>query len=143
LTWATSRAAQLLDSLIKGEPRPEGPRYIPPTKRIVRQSTDVFAVDDPIVTVALRFISEHSHKAIRVDDVAKRAAVSRRSLERKFQAVIERPISDEITRLRLERVKRRLIESDDSIKTLVPVRFSTVRYSRRSKSLTALTLGVE
>lgn len=112
------RAAELLDGLIKGQRPPEAPLYIPPTKLIVRQSTDVFAVDDPIVSLALRFISEHSHEAIRVDDVAEHAAVSRRSLERKFQDVIGRSIADEITRLRLERVKRRLIESDDSIQIL-------------------------
>ncbi|MCH8922300.1 MAG: substrate-binding domain-containing protein [Planctomycetes bacterium] len=112
------RAAELLAGLIEGEPPPEKPIYIAPTNLIVRQSTDVFAVDDPIVSLALRFISEHSHEMIRVDDVAESVAVSRRSLERKFQDVIARPIADEITRLRLERVKRRLVESDDSIQTV-------------------------
>jgi LacI family transcriptional regulator len=112
------RAAELLDGLIRGEPPPEAPLYIPPTQLIVRQSTDVFAVDDPVVALALRFISEHSHEEIRVDDVVEHVAASRRSLERKFQEVIGRPIADEITRLRLERVKRRLVESDDSIQAL-------------------------
>lgn len=89
-----------------------------PVDIVVRQSTDVLAVDDALVSSALQFIAENSHRPIQVDDVAAFVLATRRSLERKFRAVLSRTITDEITRLRMERVKRLLLETDQSIKNL-------------------------
>ncbi len=71
-----------------------------------------------MVARALRFIAEHGHEPITVDDVVAATPTSRRSLERRFQKAMRRTISEEITRLRLERAKRRLAESDDALKNV-------------------------
>lgn len=84
-----------------------------------RRSTDATSVRDPLVANAMRFILEHSHEAIGVRQVATSVATTRRTLERRFRTVLDRTVMQEITRCRIERLKRRLTESDDSIKSLV------------------------
>ena len=112
------RAAELLDQMMDGAPAPSEPIALPPVGLVARQSSDALAVDDPIVAEALRFASEHSHEPIHVPDVARAAHVNRRTLERRFQAVLGRSISDEILRLRIERTKRQLAETKTPLKRL-------------------------
>jgi LacI family transcriptional regulator len=110
------QAAAMLDRLMDGESPPDEPLLIPPAALIPRESTDSYAVDDAVVARALLFIAEHSHESITVDDVAAATPTTRRSLERRFAKVMRRTISDEILRLRLERAKRRLVETDEPLK---------------------------
>ncbi len=110
------RAAELLDRLMDGHAPPDGPELLAPAELIPRQSTDSYAVDDPLVARALRFIAEHGHEPIKVDDVAAATPTTRRSLERRFQNAVRRTIGDEIIRMRLERAKRRLVEADEPLK---------------------------
>jgi len=112
------RAAELLDEMMDGAPGPSEPLQLQTTSLVARRSSDVLAVADPIVAEALRFASEHSHEPIQVNDVARAAHVTRRTLERRFRKVLGRSIGDEIVRLRVERVKRKLAESDTPIKRL-------------------------
>jgi LacI family transcriptional regulator len=112
------QAAALLDRLMDGEAPVDEPLLIPPAELVPRESTDSHAVDDSVVARALRFIAEHGHESITVDDVVAATPASRRSLERRFQKAMRRTISEEITRLRLERAKRRLAESDDALKNV-------------------------
>lgn len=84
-----------------------------------RLSTDATSVRDPLVASAMRYILEHAHEGIGVRDVATQAITTRRTLERRFREVLDRTVMQEITRCRLERLKRRLAENDDPIKSLV------------------------
>lgn len=115
------QAAALLQRLLdEGEPRQERqiikiePRALHP-----RRSTDATSVRDPLVAAAMRFILEHAHEGIGVRDVAAQVITTRRTLERRFREVLDRTVMQEITRCRLERLKRRLAENDDPIKSLV------------------------
>jgi len=112
------QAAALLDRLMDGEKPPDQPQLIAPAALIPRQSTDSYAVTDPTVARALRFIAEHGHESISVDDVVAAAPTSRRSLQRRFQEAMQRSITDEIARLRTERAKRRLMETDELLKNV-------------------------
>lgn len=112
------RAAELLDALMDGAPPPGEPVYVEPVELLPRQSTDALAVDDPLVAEALRFIAEHSNERIRVGDVAAGIHAERRTLERHFRAALGRSIAREIARLCVERLKRRLIESDTPLASL-------------------------
>jgi len=110
------QAAALLDRLMDGAAPPDQPILVPPAGLIQRESTDSYAVDDPAVARALVFIAEHGHEPITVDDVARAAMMTRRSLDRRFGKVMQRTIGDEILRMRIERAKRRLVESDEPLK---------------------------
>lgn len=110
------QAAALLERLMAGGRPPAGPVLVPPRELVTRRSTDLWLVDDEAVAAALKFIAEHSHEKIAVADVADHACAAVRSLERRFVAALGRTIKDEITRLRMERAKRLLVESDEPIK---------------------------
>lgn len=103
-------AAALLDRLIGGAPPPEEPIFIPPRGVVARQSTDHFAVDDPVVAAALRFVSGRLEEKLSVERIAREVAVSPRALQLRFSAALGRPISDEIRRLRLTAARRMLAD---------------------------------
>jgi LacI family transcriptional regulator len=108
-------AAALLDRLMKGDAPPADPLLIPPLGVVQRQSTETWAVDDPLVARALRFIRDNAHEPIQVVDVRKAVNVSRRVLEHRFAHVLGRTPAAEIRRARLELVKRMLLETDLAI----------------------------
>lgn len=110
------QAAAMLDRLMSREEIDPKVRLIRPVALVPRDSTDLYVADDPLVSKALRFIAENSHRRIEVRDVVQAAATNRRGLERKFRESLGRTIAGEITRLRLERAKRRLSETDVPMK---------------------------
>jgi LacI family transcriptional regulator len=111
-------AARLLDRLMAGRAAPSRPVRVPPVRVVVRLSTNAFAVEDPLVSRALRLIAARTRQPPRVRDVAAALFVTRRSLERRFRRVLRRSILDEILRARLERVERLLVETDRPLKAI-------------------------
>jgi LacI family transcriptional regulator len=105
-------AARLLDRLMGGESPPPGPIWLPPQALIVRESTDFLAVDDKLIAAALAFIAANAHRPIGPDDVADAVATGQRTLSRRFQKSLRRTVAAEIRRVRIERAKRELAESD-------------------------------
>lgn len=105
-------AARMLSSMMAGDPPPQRNVFLPPKGVVVRQSSDIVAVDDPDVSQALRYIRMHGCEQIGVDDVLAATAVSRRKLERQFQRVLQRTIFEEIRRVRIEKAKRLLATTD-------------------------------
>jgi len=112
------RAAAKLDEMMNGKDSSKTVEYSPPKGLIPRQSTDSLAVDDPLVANALRFISENGQDRVQVDDVVLASGTNRRTLERKFRASMGCSIAEEISRLRIERSKRLMMETDASFKSL-------------------------
>jgi len=112
-------ASAMLLSKLLGQHHGREIRLMEPRALHPRRSTDATNVSDPMVAAAMRFILEHAHEGIRVSDVASHVSSTRRTLERRFRAVLDRTVMSEITRCRLERLKRRLAEHDAPIKSLV------------------------
>lgn len=98
-------AAALLERLIDGAKPPAEPLLIPPIRVVTRQSTDVLAGRDHEVNTAVRFIRDHAHQPLSVEDVLREVPASRRSLERRFRSTLERSIGEEIRHVHLERVR--------------------------------------
>ena len=109
------QAAELLDRMMAGEPAVREPVLLPPRAVVLRQSTDLLAVDDPAIASALRFIREHACEGILVDDLLGQVALSRSALERRFHALVGRSPKAEISRCQLERAKQLLSETHLSI----------------------------
>ncbi len=105
-------AAVLLDRLMAGAAAPDDTRLLKPTGVVVRRSTDVLAIDDQVVVAAMRYIHDHAATGICVEDVVARAHVSRRVLERRFRALLDRTIGQVIAQTKIDRVKRLLVDSD-------------------------------
>jgi LacI family transcriptional regulator len=111
-------AARLLDRLMSGERPPPEPILLPPRSIVVRESTDFFAVDDPLIAAALRFIAANSHTDIGPGDVARAVTAETRTLQRRFRKYLDRPIATEIRRVRVERAKRELAQSNRPLKEI-------------------------
>ncbi len=111
-------AAKLLDGLMHGAEPPEEPIYVPPSEVILRQSTDLIAVDDADLIRALCFMTENCAERISVVDIANSVGLGRRTLERRCKAHLGRSVVDELNRMRVERMKRLLVETDHTIKHL-------------------------
>ncbi len=111
-------AAALLARLMRGDKiRGEG-RLFAPLGVATRQSTDVVAVEDKNISVAVRYIREHACEGISVADVLKVAPLSRRVLETRFQKLLGRSPHAQILGVKLERVKRLLGETDLSLSAI-------------------------
>lgn len=105
-------AAALLDRLMAGGPPPAGSVLLPPVGVMARASSDVLALDDPDLVAAVRWLRANAVRPIRVSDVLQQVPMSRRSLEQKFVAVLGRTPHDEIRRVRLERARDLLANTD-------------------------------
>ena len=108
-------AALQLHRLMRGEPASAGPILIEPHGVVARHSTDILAIDDEDLAGAIRFIRDHAVKPIKVADVLKAVAISRRRLERGFEKVLGRSPAAEIRRRHVEQAKRLLTETDMQI----------------------------
>jgi len=105
-------AASLLDRMMSGETVVAEARLLEPLGIETRQSTDILAIDDPDVAIAIRFIREQACRGIDVSDVLRQVPLSRRVLENRFRKILGRTPHQEITRLRIDRVKQLLAETD-------------------------------
>jgi LacI family transcriptional regulator len=106
------QAARLLDRLMRGQRPPARPELVAPVGIVTRQSTDTLAIRNPALVKALSFIRRNPAQAIHVNDVARHAGLSRRVLERQFVETLGRAPAAEIRRVRLERAKELLAETD-------------------------------
>jgi LacI family transcriptional regulator len=115
------RAAEMLAELMKGGYVGATTEYIPPVGIAQRLSTQVIAVEDREVARACQFIREHACDGIDVGDVARRAKLSRRQLERRFRAALGRTPRAEISSVQIARAKQLLAETDLSLEQLAPL----------------------
>lgn len=105
-------AAVLLDRLMAGAGPPADNLLIQPLGVVTRQSSDVYAVEDPLVSRAVRFIRDHAWKGIKVSEVLAEVHCSRSILERRFREHLGRSPQAEICDIRLRRVRQLLAETD-------------------------------
>jgi LacI family transcriptional regulator len=105
-------AAVLLSRLVAGSPPPGEPVVVGPLGIVTRRSTDVLAVDDRHVAAAIRVIRERACEGMDVSDVLRAVPLSRSALERRFAQVLRRSPKEEILRVRLNRAKQLLTETD-------------------------------
>lgn len=111
-------AAGRLRDLLGGKSADSEPRLLPPSRVVTRHSTDVRRTEDEIVNHALAYLRDHLRRGVNVNELANGIGVSRRLLERKFRKTLGRAPLAEIQRLRLERAKALLLESDLSLASI-------------------------
>jgi LacI family transcriptional regulator len=135
-------AAALLARLMAGESKQPESITIPPLSLVVRRSTDVVAIDDPLMAVALKII-RNCNGDIGVDDLARRLGLSRRALERKFADTIAVSPHDQIISERLRRAKMLLQDTDFALEAVAQkLKMSSAAYlSTFFKKLTGQTPG--
>jgi LacI family transcriptional regulator len=105
-------AAVLLARMMSGGKAAARENFIEPNGIITRRSTEVLAMEDQQIAAAARFIRERACEGIDVSDVLRAVPMSRSTLDRRFLQILGRSPKDEILRVRLDRVKQLLTETD-------------------------------
>lgn len=123
------RAAQLLDEMLAGREAPAEPICLAPMPPHVRMSTDIVAVPDKKVAEAVDFIRRHAHEAIGVAQLWERLRMDRKEMEHRFKVSLGRSAGEEFTRVRVERAKNLLLDTDwGNDKIAEEAGFSTASY---------------
>ena len=134
---AGRRAAELLEQLMRGESLERSEWLLPPLGIAVRQSTDVLAIDDPLVVAAVRQIRDHACDGIKVADVARVLKTTRRVLENRFTKRVGHTPHEEIARVQFRRVEQLLRETELPLATIATragfrhTEYMTVAFTKR------------
>ena len=107
--------AALLDQMMAGKNVSLTPMLVEPRGVVARRSTEVLAIEDPHIAMAIRFVREHASEGIDVGDLVRAVPLSRSTLERRFTRVIGHSPKDEIMRVRLDHAKQLLTETNLSV----------------------------
>lgn len=108
-------AAEMAHRLIKKEELSNEKVLIPAKGVQKRETTGGVSSRDMITAEAMAFVRENFREKIDVDDVVKKVGSSRRVIELRFRATMNRGVHEELSRLRINEAKRLLIE-DPSMK---------------------------
>lgn len=134
------KTAELLDQLMNGEKMNRQVIPVLPTHIVRRHSTDILAIQDKNLVLALTFIRENARQKILVNQVVKSTALSRRSLEKRFNKTLGRTIMGEVRRIRIDLICKMLTETDMSISEITATfNFADIehisRYFKKEKGL--------
>jgi LacI family transcriptional regulator len=138
------QAAEALDKIMDGEKVASQRIVVQPTHVVTRQSTNVFAVTDRDVLMALHFIHRRAKKeVIQVDDVLRAVSLSRRSLYNRFSQILGRSVHEEIKRVRVEQLAQLLVSTNLPISHIASaLGYSDIkniaRYFKQQKSMTPI-----
>jgi len=103
--------------------------FVPPGNVVFRQSTDMIVVEDEYLSEALAYIKEHLWKPLTVAHVADAICVTRKTLERRFKEILGRSPHSEIFRLRMNKARMLLQETNLPVETIaLQVGFSAPEY---------------
>jgi len=106
-------AAKLLDKMISGHETMQGQCIeIQPTHVETRGSTDVYAIDDPAIVQAMKYIRQNGNTPLQVNAIANHVYMSKRLLQLRFHDVIGKSVHDEIIQAHFEIAKAMLIETN-------------------------------
>jgi LacI family transcriptional regulator len=101
-------AAGLVQTALSGQPI-EGTRIVvQPVDVVARRSSNVLAIEDPLVAEAVRWIRSRVEQRLTVTMVAAAVGGGRQRLERRFRAALNRTVQEEIRRAHVERARHLL-----------------------------------
>ena len=106
------QVADVLHAQLAGESVPPRSFLIEPLPAVERESTRLPGATDPVLEKARRFIREHFAGNLGVEEVARYAGVSRRTLELRFQKTVGHGPYREIQHLRLQQAEILLRDTD-------------------------------
>ena len=112
-------AAQLLDRMLHGPKPPPQPILVPPRGVVVRQSSDIIAIEDRETVAAVRFIRDHAYEPVTIKELLAEVPLCRRVLEQRFAKNLGRTPKAEIMRVRLLRAQNLLEDLNLPVKAVV------------------------
>lgn len=132
--------ACLIDRIIRNPAAPRQDVMVIPTRIITRQSTDIYANNDPHIAEVLKYIHENISQKISVDDLVALVPLSRRLLETRFKKSMGRSIYDYIISVRIEKMTQLLSEGLSVSDAAVELGITDIKnISRTFKQLKGVT----
>jgi LacI family transcriptional regulator len=110
--------AKLLNDLMQEKASGQPVVRVPPFRLVVRKSSDLVAVTHPGVARSLRYMWDHCQEPIGVNDMAKAASMSLRNFHQAFADNIGRSPGQELQRIRIERAKKLLSDSNAKMEVI-------------------------
>ena len=140
-------AARALDQLMRGRKHVRARITAAAPHIVTRRSTDFVATEDAHLTHALQFIRDRARSGLSVNEVARAVGLSRRALEKRFRALLERSILEEIRRVRTDHIARMLLETDLPVASIAEMlgfadAHHFARYFRAGKQMSPLRYRV-
>jgi LacI family transcriptional regulator len=111
-------AAAMLDRLMHGQTVSQKTIQVAPVGIVERDSTNMLAVKDIEVAIALRFIIQNFRKRVGLSDVAKATSISLRRLQTRFKDELGRTILQEINGRRVAHAQKLLAQTTQKIRTV-------------------------
>jgi len=105
-------AVNSLEQMMTGHTPTDFVKLIEPSRLVARQSTDVLAIADKDIIRAAQYIRQNACNGINVNDILNAVPISRRELERRYVKALRRTPKEEILRVRIERIKQLLSQTD-------------------------------
>lgn len=120
-------AAGLLDRMMQGAAPPKEPLLLEPVQVVMRASTDTLATNDPIVGEVCQFMMTHMADIENIETVLDETRISRRALEKRFNAALGRSPAATLRLIRVQQAHRLLLETPLTIEQVA----RRVGYDRR------------
>lgn len=105
------KAAEILDKTMKGKLKKPVRYRVPPLHVVVRQSTDHYRLDDPMLIRALQLIRAGSSRRITVEELCRLLDTSKNTLEKKFKKQFGCSVLHKINQSVIEQIKILLSET--------------------------------
>lgn len=132
--------AQLIDRILHNPFIPREDVMVMPTHIVTRQSTDIYANNDPHIAAVLKYIHENISQKIAVDELVRLVPLSRRLLETRFKKSMGTSIYDYILQTRIEKVAQLLCDGMSVSEAAIELGFSDIKnLSRLFKQLRGIT----
>ena len=111
-------AAALLDKIMKGIAVDTQIILIEPVGVQERQSTDIIAVNDKIVSDIINYIKRNSKTLLQVTDIIEEFHISRKNLYKKFNDNLGTSVYEQIRKIKIEEICKMLAETGKSVKEI-------------------------
>ena len=108
-------ATELLDKIMAGEPAPGEPILIAPRGVVQRESSDMTAINDPVVARCVHYIRKHVADGVTVANLLNEVHVSQSSLQSRFKKLLGHAPSIEIRHIQIEKARELLADPDLSM----------------------------
>lgn len=105
-------AASMLEQMMNGVQVAAGLRLIEPLRVVARQSSDILAVEEPTVGLAVRYIRDNAERDLTVAEVLRHVGLSRRALDYRFVDAVGHTVHAEIVRVRMAKVAELLTTTE-------------------------------
>lgn len=109
--------ACLLNALMSGKKTAE-PSLISPNGVTTRESTDALAVADPMVRKALGYMEDNIQRSFSVSEIASALHLSRRQLEYRFRAALNKGVHQKCLEIRVKKVENLLKQTQESVEEI-------------------------